>query len=63
MNQKHWKVFSAKQTSPKNCTTYEEKPERLSFTELKAKYIILSIVDGLEKVNWCDENQILRPLQ
>ena len=48
---------------------YEKRLERLGLTDLKTRrergdFIqIYKIVHGLEKVNWCDGNNILRPEQ
>ena len=48
---------------------YEKRLEILGLTDLKTRRVrgdfiqIYKIVRGLEKVNWCDENNILRPEQ
>ena len=47
--------------------SYQNRLERLGLTDLKTRgervdFIpIYKIVHGLEKVNWCNENKILKP--
>ena len=66
-------MSSTEQPSWKNHTTFLTKKdfpyEILGLTDLKTRrergdFIqIYKIVHSLEKVNWCDENKILRPEQ
>ena len=52
-----------------NIGSYEERLKRLGLTDLKTRrergdFIqIYKLVHGIDKVNWCDKNNILRPNQ